>query len=250
MRFETTVERLNPVQWRKPEAGDANKHEEIPALRVLFVLRDRLIRAGLTRLAESDAAISNVASCGSISEAVELLQSNPIDVICVEFALGGIHHGLDLMPAARAVGFTGAFVIIGSDLHKAEALHALRQGAAAIVLTCDEPSTLLAAIKKARQGGFWIPDVYMKAAIAALAPINKHTLTFSSQERAVLRGLVEGATNKELAGQLAISESAVKSTLQNLFRKTGTRTRSHLTRIVIEQYSGEFDRFREPTRED
>jgi DNA-binding NarL/FixJ family response regulator len=58
----------------------------------------------------------------------------------------------------------------------------------------------------------------------------------SSRQRAVLSGLFEGLTNKEIAGKLQISENAVKWVLQQLFEKTGARVRSQLVRIILERY--------------
>jgi two-component system nitrate/nitrite response regulator NarL len=52
----------------------------------------------------------------------------------------------------------------------------------------------------------------------------------------VLRLVVQGLANKEIAAKLEISESAVKNTLQQLFTKTGVRTRSQLVRVALEQY--------------
>lgn len=46
----------------------------------------------------------------------------------------------------------------------------------------------------------------------------------------------EGLANKEIAVRIGVSESSVKATLQQLFSKTGVRTRSQLVRIVFEQH--------------
>ena len=51
-----------------------------------------------------------------------------------------------------------------------------------------------------------------------------------------MRLLVQGLANKEIAGRMEISESAVKNTIQQLFAKTGVRTRSQLVRVALEQY--------------
>jgi PAS domain S-box-containing protein len=58
----------------------------------------------------------------------------------------------------------------------------------------------------------------------------------SGRETDVLRLLVQGLANKEIAGRLEISESAVKNAIQQLFGKTGVRTRSQLVRVALEQY--------------
>jgi two-component system, NarL family, nitrate/nitrite response regulator NarL len=52
----------------------------------------------------------------------------------------------------------------------------------------------------------------------------------------VLRLLVQGLANKEIASRMEISESAVKNTLQQLFGKTEVRTRSQLVRVALERY--------------
>jgi DNA-binding NarL/FixJ family response regulator len=50
----------------------------------------------------------------------------------------------------------------------------------------------------------------------------------------VLHGIFEGLTNKEIGAQLGVTDGAVKATLQQLFQKTGVRTRSRLVRIALE----------------
>lgn len=56
------------------------------------------------------------------------------------------------------------------------------------------------------------------------------------RELDVLRLVVQGLSNKEIASQMNISESGVKNTLQQLFGKTEVRTRSQLVRVALERY--------------
>jgi PAS domain S-box-containing protein len=58
----------------------------------------------------------------------------------------------------------------------------------------------------------------------------------NARETDVLRLLVQGMANKEIAAKMEISESTVKNTIQQLFAKTGVRTRSQLVRVALEQY--------------
>ncbi|MGO9242508.1 MAG: LuxR C-terminal-related transcriptional regulator [Bryobacteraceae bacterium] len=60
--------------------------------------------------------------------------------------------------------------------------------------------------------------------------------TLTSREAEVLRLLVQGLANKEIAARLEISESGVKNTIQQLFAKSGVRTRSQLVRVALEQF--------------
>jgi len=66
------------------------------------------------------------------------------------------------------------------------------------------------------------------------------SILLTNLEQTVLRGIFEGQTNKEIAGGLDTSESAVKSTIQRLFTKLGARTRSQLVRIAIERLGNQF----------
>ena len=61
-------------------------------------------------------------------------------------------------------------------------------------------------------------------------------ISLSNRELEVLRLLVQGLPNKQIAAKLEISESAVKNTLQQLFTKSGVRTRSQLVRVALEQH--------------
>lgn len=75
-------------------------------------------------------------------------------------------------------------------------------------------------------------------------PPATNSIAFDQQERAqltnreldVLRLVVQGLANKEIASRMEISESAVKNTLQQLFAKTEVRTRGQLVRVALERY--------------
>src|SRR5579864_7069196 len=76
---------------------------------------------------------------------------------------------------------------------------------------------------------------------AAAASNSSHTeqqerAQLNSRELDVLRFLVQGLANKEIATRMEISESTVKNTLQQLFAKTNVRTRSQLVRVAMERY--------------
>jgi PAS domain S-box-containing protein len=91
-----------------------------------------------------------------------------------------------------------------------------------------------------------IADVSEEEAVAAPAAIpglsnapaweRREGASLSDRETGVLRLVVQGLANKEIAARMGISESAVKNTMQQLFAKTGVRTRSQLVRVALERY--------------
>jgi len=79
-------------------------------------------------------------------------------------------------------------------------------------------------------------DTQVVQAGPAPSPEPQEQVTLSARETDVLRYLVQGLANKEIAATMDISESTVKNTLQQLFARTGVRTRSQLVRVALERY--------------
>jgi PAS domain S-box-containing protein len=75
------------------------------------------------------------------------------------------------------------------------------------------------------------------ASISSGPPVDRHErASLSGRETEVLRFLVQGLANKEIAARMDISESSVKNTIQQLFAKADVRTRAQLVRVALEDY--------------
>jgi two-component system sensor kinase FixL len=75
------------------------------------------------------------------------------------------------------------------------------------------------------------------AAASGLPSIDHHERApLNGRETDVLRFLVQGLANKEIAARMDISESSVKNTIQQLFAKADVRTRAQLVRVALEDY--------------
>jgi len=84
---------------------------------------------------------------------------------------------------------------------------------------------------------FFEHDLLQRAVAAETSADNSSIReVFTERERQVLTHVFEGLANKEIANRLDVSESSVKATLQQLFAKTGVRTRSQLVRVTLERY--------------
>jgi two-component system, LuxR family, sensor kinase FixL len=82
-----------------------------------------------------------------------------------------------------------------------------------------------------------IADLSEEGTALASEDLNqKNRPLLSNREVEVLRLVVQGLSNKEIAAKMQLSESAVKNTLQQLFGKTQVRTRSQLVRIALESF--------------
>jgi len=93
----------------------------------------------------------------------------------------------------------------------------------------EGPAPKLAAI---------IAEVGEDTEMASSEAVSSTHPELTSRETEVLRLVVQGCANKEIAARMDISESTVKNTLQQLFAKTNVRSRAQLVRVALEEYRG------------
>ncbi len=202
----------------------------------LLLLDDHvLFRESLSRLLASEVDFTMAGHCGTVAEALAIIGREPIDVVLLDFDLGE-DKGAQFMAGARSAGYTGKILMVTAGMSAIESSAALRMGASGIFLKHNSPGSLAQAIRLVAAGEMWV-DQRVIQMLADVIP-QRQEATFrkllTEREQDVLRGLFEGLTNKEIAAQLQVSESAIKATLQQLFQKTGVRTRSQLVRIALE----------------
>lgn len=208
-------------------------------IRLLLLDDHVLFRESLSRLLASEPDFAMVGHCGTAAEALDLLARAPVDIILLDFDLGD-DHGSRFIETARRAGFNGKVLMVTAGMSAAESSAAIRIGASGIFLKHDSPSNLAQAIRLVAAGEMWV-DQRVIQSLAESVPSHEEPnirRLLTEREQQVLQGIFEGLSNKEIAAQLGVSESAVKATLQQLFQKTHVRTRSQLVRIALESSLG------------
>jgi DNA-binding NarL/FixJ family response regulator len=207
--------------------------------RLLLVDDHILFREGLSRLLASEPDFEIAGSCGTATEALEVLKQTSVDVVLLDFDLGE-ERASQLISFARRDGFEGKILMVTAGMSANESSIAIQLGASGIFLKQNSPSTLAKAIRMIVSGEVWVDEKVMRLLAAAVDENDDQSSAkvLTTREQQVLRGVFEGLTNKEIASQLGVTESAVKATLQQLFRKTGVRTRSQLVRIALKRSLG------------
>jgi two-component system nitrate/nitrite response regulator NarL len=199
----------------------------------LYVVDDHaLFREGLLRLLSSDPQIVVLGSAGSADAALPDVLSMPIDILILDFELQG-EPVTPFVRKLRAAGFHGRILLVTAGLPDRDAVELIRLGVSGIFHKQHPPEELRRSIQQVSEGKVLIEQHYLQKLVQMSdAP----TMRFTERDQQVLRFVVEGLANKEIAGELGISESAVKASLQQLFAKTNVRTRSQLVRVAFEEY--------------
>ncbi len=193
----------------------------------------------MSRLLASEPDFEIVGSCGTAAEALAVLKNGPVDIVLLDFDLGE-EHASQFISSARRQRFEGKILMVTAGVSANESSVAIQLGASGVFLKQNSPATLTRAIRMVVGGEAWVDEKVMRLMAAAVDENEDQSSAkvLTTREQQVLQGVFEGLTNKEIAAHLVVTESAVKATLQQLFQKTGVRTRSQLVRIALERSLG------------
>ncbi len=189
---------------------------------------------------EAEPDFQIVATCATAAEALDVLDR--VDVVLLDYDLGD-EQGSAFLEEAKRRRFPGRILMVTAGMSDAGTLRSFESGASGIFLKHSPPAQLVEAIHKVIGGDMWLDPRAVRSLVAGVGEKSEEqraVQALSARERTVLKAVFEGLTNKEIAGNLQISESSVKAVLQQLFDKTGVRTRSQLVRIAIEQHAADW----------
>jgi two-component system, NarL family, nitrate/nitrite response regulator NarL len=206
-------------------------------VRLLLLDDHTLFRESAGRLLAAEPGFEVVAHSGTIDHALQILRGNTIDVVLLDFDLGE-SDGRQFLRLAREHGFQGKVLVVTAGVDPEVAAELISSGISGIFRKHDSAALLAEAIRDVMADKVWLDQKQLQTALSHEVASRQHhrARSFTEREQQVLSCVFEGLANKEIAARIGVSESSVKATLQQLFSKTGVRTRSQLVRIVLEQH--------------
>lgn len=210
-----------------------------PKCTLLLIDDHILFREGLARLLAAEDDFELIGHCSTGQEGMAVLHERPVDVVLLDYDLGAV-RGTEILAQIRAQHPKTKVLMLTAGITEPVAKQVIAQGASGIFLKHRSPSELGKCIRQIMEGWSWLDQDHLRAIFsdAASEPATEKP-RFTQREREVLRGVFEGLANKEIGARLGTSEAAIKSVLQQLFDKTGVRTRTQLVRLAIENFSEE-----------
>ncbi len=205
-------------------------------LKVLIIDDHPLMRRGIKQLVELEEGFEVVGGAGNGSEGINLaLQASP-DLIILDLNMKGL-SGLDTLKALRAEGIDARIVILTVSDAKNDIFTLIDAGADGYLLKDTEPDTLLSQLKSIAQGEVILSDS-IKNLLIERQSSQEPIYSLTDREMDVLRLIATGLSNKQIAGQLFISEETVKVHIRNLLRKLNVHSRVAATVLYFEHKNG------------
>ena len=210
----------------------------MPENRIAIVIADdhAVLRESLTALLRSQADFDVVGSAANGDEALRLVQQHTPQVLVLDLFMPE-SDGFEVLRTLERAGSRVASVVLTGSESRDDYVQVVRLGARGLVLKADNPQKLFAAIRSVAEGDLAFSDEIARTVLDAMvshqpsAPSSMSRL--SERERQISYMVARGMKNRDIAGELNISENTVKRHLQSIFSKTGSRDRLELAVLAL-----------------
>jgi two-component system nitrate/nitrite response regulator NarL len=209
------------------------------AIKILIADSHPLIRVGVRDILQANAKMRVVGEVEdgdeTITETLDLLP----DIVLLDLTLPRL-PGLEAMRAIMSGWPQIKILLLNRQIRAQHIIETLQIGARGIVLHERLTSDLQPAIACVSAGGYWLGEKQVEGLVNSLhqlvreqASPEQKNYSVTRREVEVLHLIVDGCSNRDIAGQFGLSEETVKRHLSNIFDKVGVSTRLELALFAL-----------------
>jgi len=194
-------------------------------IRILSVNDHPLLSEGIAALIGNQTDMQIVAEAPNGREALEQFRTHRPDITLMDVQMPEV-SGIDSISAIRAEFSEARIIVLTTHAGDVQVSRALKAGARAYLLKGSLRRELLETIRAVHAG-------QKRVSPEAAAEIAEHATDepLTPRELDVLRLVAGGNANKEIAGQLFLTEETVKAHVRNILAKLGANDRTHAVAI-------------------
>lgn len=198
-------------------------------IRVLVVDDHPVLRDGVAAALQNQVDMEMVGEARNGEEAVERFRELRPDVTLMDLQMPGM-NGVDAITAIRVEHPDARIIVLTTYTGDAQAVRALKAGAAGYLLKGSLRTELIDAIRDVHRGHRHVTrDVADEIATHVVDEI------LSEREIAILRLVAIGKANKQVAAELGLSEETIKGHMKNIFAKLGVADRTHAVTLAAKR---------------
>jgi len=204
----------------------------LETVEVFILAENRLLREALARILNKKSDIRVVGASAFVSEVAQQIAVLAPDVLLSDSASVELSQ-LRLIAEIRTAIPGLKVVMIGMESDRESFLRLVRDGIVGYVLKDASAIEVAAAVRSVANGEAVCPPVLCLALFEEVAKpksqparfIVRHGLGLTRREQQLVHMISDGLTNKEIAGQLNLSEQTVKNHIHRMLRKLGASNR-------------------------
>lgn len=202
-------------------------------IRVLLTDDHPIVRDGLVAVLELQPDMEVVGEAGDGPAAVELARALKPDVVLMDLQLPGFSGAEATREILADSPQTRVLILTAYDSDEG-ILEAVRAGASGYLLKGSVRGELVQVIRLVASGGSLLQPALVARLLEHRTPEGTHE-ALSEREHAVLKLLVDGRRNKEIADVLGIAERTVKFYTGIIFQKLGVTSRTEAAAAALKQ---------------
>jgi two-component system nitrate/nitrite response regulator NarL len=215
-----------------PSADPSEGASARPAIRIVIAGEYPIFRHGLRRLIDLEPGLAIVGEDADGSRLDALVRDLDPDVVLLG-STTSTRPMVETVQAAAAGGARPRIILLSDRIDTPEVTQGLAGGARGVVLKDSAPDVLFASIRHVMAGGIWLGQARADgtdSGLKKLTAARRQSCAFGLTPREVdiIRAVVAGCSNREIAARASISENTVKSHLTHIFNKSGASSRVEL----------------------
>lgn len=201
-------------------------------MRLVIADDHRVVRDGIRYMLADAAGIEIAAEASTGEELIELLETDPVDVVLLDVRMPGM-NGFEVLE--RLQEDLSQVRVIMLSMHDAPGYvrRAIELGAAGYLLKSASRDEVIAALDAVVEGGAYVQGELMQPLVNEITgrPGKGHSL--SPRERQVLQLVADGYENKQIVTELGLSEGTVKTYLRGIFQKLDVASRAEAVAVGL-----------------
>ncbi|NJR50029.1 MAG: response regulator transcription factor [Leptolyngbyaceae cyanobacterium CSU_1_3] len=207
---------------------------ELSPLRILIVEDDPMMQLGLEQSLEDYPQLTIVAQASDGYLAVEAALKHKPDLIVMDIGLPR-QDGIAATQQIKAALPEVRVVMLTSHTAETEIIAALSSGADAYCIKGSDVNRLLAAIGAAQEGATYLDPQIARRVVEHLKPpiVNNNVGQLSQRELEVLKLMVEGYSNPEIAAALYLSPNTIKTHMRGIMNKLSVDDRVQAAVVAL-----------------
>lgn len=198
------------------------------AIRIVVADDHPVVLEGLVSIFQSNPNFEVAARCVDGEETLEAIRSLRPDVLILDLRMPRL-NGLQVLEEMRRDDRPIPTVLLTAQLDESELFQAVSLGVRGIVLKEEAPKDLLRCVEEVHAGRSWVEGRVAPPLVDRPAPLEQ---TLTGREIEVARRLAQGKRNREIGGELGITEGTVKLHLHNIYEKLGVEGRLELALLI------------------
>ncbi len=212
-----------------PTRGDNDR------TRVLIVDDHTLFAQALAAALSTDADVDVIGTAASLAEADRALSRQPADVVLLDYRLPD-GTGLDALEVIKRLAPLAAVVMVTANEDERVLLAAVEAGCAGFILKTGDLHDVQAAVKRAANGEASISPVLLTRLLRRLGQRDTGVGSdLTRRETDILRQVVSGRSNADIADDLVLSVHTVRNHVQNVLAKLGAHSKLEAAAIAVRE---------------